>query len=610
MPRGLLPKCLLLSIGCAAPLASAADWPQWRGPARDGVGQESGLARQWPADGPRLLWQVDHVGVGYSSLAVVGDRIYTQGDLQGVEHVLCLDAGDGSIVWAVQPEPVAAALAQRVAAQFEQLDADADGTLDEAEALAGLGWNFNQSDAPLEGDLESIARDRAARLMAKLDADGDGRLTVAEAGGPFAGEFGNIDAEDPNLDGLELAAARADELLAAADKDADRAISRDESAGTYAQRRFDQIDERDPATNKGDDRLTADELATYFFKSEPGRDGHLNADELAAYYVRTLPGRDGRLDATELRQGVGGYRNPYGDGPRGTPTIDGDRVYVEGGRGDVACLDAATGATRWHVNLAADLGGGLPGWGYSESPLVEGDLLIVTPGGPQGALAALNKQTGEVVWRSAQATDSAHYSSPVAATIAGVRQIVQFTGQNLLGVAADDGGLLWTYNGVNNGTANVATPVVRDDQVFASSGYGAGGALVRVAPSGDAQTAEQVYLEKRMANHHGGVVCLGAELYGFGNNGLMCLDFASGEIRWSARSVSKGSLVAADGLLFCLGENHEAALVEASADEYLERGRFAIENLGRPSWAHPVVAHGRLYLRNQGRLAAYDVAAP
>jgi outer membrane protein assembly factor BamB len=275
----------------------------------------------------------------------------------------------------------------------------------------------------------------------------------------------------------------------------------------------------------------------------------------------------------------------------------------------VSCLEAATGRGIWHLSLIDDLGGSRPGWGYSESPLVEGEMLIVTPGGKKGTVAALDKKSGKLIWQSSDITEGAHYASAVAADICGVRQIVQFARETVFGVAADTGKLLWTYSGANNGTANVCTPIVSGDYVFATSAYGTGGGLVKIVGDKDNQKAEEIYFEKRMAVHHGGVVKVGDHLYGFGNGGLICMNFLTGDVPWRARSVSKGSVIAADGMLYLLGEGHQAALAEATPDDYREHGRFAIEKLGRPSWAHPVIANGRLYVRNQGKLTAYDISA-
>jgi outer membrane protein assembly factor BamB len=602
--RRLLTLLLLLAVTAAA---QAEPWSQWRGPNRDGLSQERGLLKQWPKEGPPVAWQVENVGVGYSSLVVRGDWIYTQGDLDGVEHIIALDARDGSRRWAVLPEPVERQLAERIAAEMKQTDRNGDGTVDEAEALARLGWNFNKSDAATETNAAEMALRRVERLMPQLDENADGRLTFAEAGPAFREVFAQIDTPDTDADAEALARRRAAEFLVQLDQDNDAQVSKKEANRSLLQQPFDRIDAKPPGESKGNELLTAAEIEAHLLKLERGRDGILSAAELSDYYARVFPGRDGVLTAEELRGNYGGYRNGQGDGPRGTPTLDENRLYAEGGNGDLTCLDAATGQTLWHLNLVEDFGGGRPGWGYCESPLVVGDLLIVTPGGKQGTVAALNKLTGELVWRSGDLQEAAHYSSPVVAELAGVRQIVQFARESVFGVRLSDGALLWKYSGANNGTANIATPIVADNHVFASSAYGTGGGLAQIIASGNGQRAEEVYFEKKMANHHGGLVLVGEHLYGFGNGGLICMHYLTGKIAWQARSVGKGSLVFADGMLFCLGEGHEMALVEATPEEYVERGRFKIENLGRPSWAHPVVADGRLYLRNLQRLTAYDV---
>jgi outer membrane protein assembly factor BamB/Ca2+-binding EF-hand superfamily protein len=583
------------------------DWPQWRGPNRDGVSAETGLLKEWPGGAPKLLWQVDRVGVGFSSLSVRGGRLYTQGDLNGVEHILCLGADDGRILWAVQPAPVAERLSQRIASELKTMDKDGDGAIVEAEALARLGWSFNQFEQAADGDPKPIAAARARRLLAKLDKNGDGKLDFLEFGPGLREKAHEIDGEDKQADVQAIARQRCDGLFATLDKDKDGKINRAETSNTPLSSLSDRIDQNDPDTKKKDQILTREEIQAYLIKSEPGRDGVLTEAELAQHFESKLPGRDGILTADELRGFYGGYRNGYGDGPRGTPTLDGDYLYAEGGSGDVCCLEAATGKTVWHVNLVSDLGGGVPGWGYSESPLILGDWVIVTPGGKKGTLAALDKKTGKAAWRSEGDTEGAHYSSPVVAELGGVKQIIQMASKSVFGVRADNGRHLWSYTNANNGTANICTPVPWKDHVFASSDYGTGGGLVRIGTDGAG--AEEVYFAKKMSNHHGGIVHVGDHLYGFGNGGLICMEFLTGKIAWVNRSVNKGSLTFADGMLYCLGEGHQMALVEATPQEYRERGRFKIDNLGRPSWAHPVVAGGRLYLRNQQRLAAYDVKA-
>ena len=389
---------LLICLGVLAISMSlqAEDWPQWRGPQSTGVSSETGLLKKWPAAGPAVAWQVENAGVGFSSLAVKDGRVITQGDLDGVEHIIAYSEKDGKLLWAVQPESVGKALAVKVDGEFERFDKDQDGKLTELEAAAGLGQNFARFDGVEPGDKAEIAHARVEVLMAALDKDADGTLTYVELNAALRGVVEKIDDEEKGAEGLELAASRAQSLIKVADKDDDEQLSREEASGTLAERIFDRVDAKVAGTDKGDGQLTTAELRTHFFSREPGRDGVLSRNELETYYLKNFPGRDGVLTKADLRRFYGGYRNGNGDGPRGTPTIDGDHVYVEGGRGDVTCLDAVTGKTVWTVSLTAKLRGGIPGWGYCESPLVVDDLLIVTPGGNEGTIAALDKRTGEV----------------------------------------------------------------------------------------------------------------------------------------------------------------------------------------------------------------------
>lgn len=303
------------------------------------------------------------------------------------------------------------------------------------------------------------------------------------------------------------------------------------------------------------------------------------------------------------------YTHKRGDGPRGTPTVDGKLVYTEGGDGAVTCLEAATGKVVWSLHLIRDLNAPkVPGWGFSESPVIDGDHCIVTPGGKDGAVAALNKLTGEVIWRSTDVTDQAHYATATVAEIGGLKQIVQFTRDRVVGLDAKTGKLLWDYKESANGTANVASPICVDNMVFTSSAYGTGGGMVKVTKADDGTwSAKEMYFLKPMANHHGGLVYHDGHIYGFGSNSLMCMEIKTGEIVWRDRSVSKGSLVLADGQLYCFGEKNQMALVDATPKEYDEHGRFPTPDTGKPSWAHPVVANGRLYLRDQNLLTAYDI---
>jgi outer membrane protein assembly factor BamB len=299
--------------------------------------------------------------------------------------------------------------------------------------------------------------------------------------------------------------------------------------------------------------------------------------------------------------------NDRGPGPRSTPTVDGDRVYVLTENGDLACLRAADGTSVWQRNILREFRGRQIGWDISESPLVDGDRVYVTPGGSKATIVALDKMTGKTVWTSTELSDEAGYASLIAADVGGVRTLMTYTGQAAVGVRASDGKLLWRHTRVANGTANIATPVFHNNQVFYTSGYDTGGALLQLTASAGSVTAREVYFTRNMQNHHGGVVVVGDYLYGFHDSILTCLEFATGKIAWRNRSVGKGSLAYADGHLYVLGEDNVMGLVEATPRGYVEKGRFRLEDQGWPTWAHPVVAGGTLYVRNQRTVTAFDL---
>ena len=301
------------------------------------------------------------------------------------------------------------------------------------------------------------------------------------------------------------------------------------------------------------------------------------------------------------------FGNDRGDGPRGTPTIDGDRVYAFGASGDLSVLDAASGKVHWTVNVLQKFGGSNITWGLSESPLVLADRVLVNAGGPQSSIVALNKKDGSVLWRSQ--SDEAGYSSAVLHEIGGIRQAIFFTGQRALGVDVSNGRLLWSYSQVANGTANIATPIVRGNRVFLSSDYGTGAALLELVPGEGGLRAREVYFTREMRNHHASSVLVGDYLYGFSSSILTAMRFDSGEVAWRDRSVGKGSLVFADDRLYLFSENGVVGLAEASPDAYREHGRFELQTGRLPTWSHPVVSGGKLFLRDQDTIYAYNVRA-
>jgi outer membrane protein assembly factor BamB len=411
-------RCPLAVVLVLSFFALAADWPQFRGPDRTDVSQETGLLKQWPKDGPKLLWTFENAGIGFSGPAIVGDRLYTMGARGADEFVFALDAKTGKELWSLKVGPL--------------------------------------------------------------------------------------------------------------------------------------------------------------------------------------------------------YTNGWGDGPRATPTVDGDVLYALGANGDLVCAESATGKKRWQVHYVNDLGGRVPDWGFCESVLIDGNHVICTPGGDKGTLAALDKKTGKTVWRSADLKDGAAYSSIIAVEVGGLRQYVQMTDGGVVGVAAKDGRLLWSSELAQNGTAIVPTPIFHDNHVYVASGYGAGGGLLKLTTAQDKTSAEKVWANKLMVNHHGGVLRVGEHVYGYSDNrGWVCQEFRTGKAAWAEKGkLGKGSLTCADGRLYLYDEdNGVCALIAASPMGWSEHGRFKIPRetkLDRKSggiWTHPVVANGRLYLRDQDLLFCFEVQA-
>jgi len=411
MVVGVTAACAVCSAAAAAP----ADWPHWRGPDRDAISKETGLLTEWPASGPPLAWEVGGLGNGYSSVVIVGGKLYTMGGSRRTgEAVICLDLATRKQLW-------------------------------------------------------------AARV------------------------------------------------------------------------------------------------------SSGGR-------------------------------------------TQSTPTVEEGRVYGLATDGQLACFDAKTGKEIWRKHLQKDLGGGrTPGWKFAESPFIDGERLLCTPGGEDSALAALDKKTGKVVWKSALPDElrgkkaHAQYSTITIAEGGGVRQYVTLIkGLGLVGVAAKDGKFLWNYRRVNNGTANVPTAVAYGEHVFCSTAYGTGAALLKLSATG----AEEVWWlgSREFQNHHGGFLRIGAHLYGGSGHNAgnpTCIDLKTGKVVWQERQPGggSGSVVAADGHLYFLYQKGQVALIEAKPDGYKLKGKFELPPQGGPAWAHPVVCGGKLYLRWADKLFCYDVKA-
>lgn len=405
VPGAFVLAACVLSLPAAVSTLVADDWPQWRGPNRDGISSETGLLKTWPQGGPPLAWRAQGAGEGYSSFAVSGGTMYTIGARGGEEFVMAFSAADGKKVWETR-----------------------------------LG------------------------------------------------------------------------------------------------RRFD---------------------------------------------------------------------NDRGGGPRSTPTVDGDRLYAYGASGDIAALELKSGKPVWTVNVLQRFAGSNIIWGLSESPLVLEDRILVAAGGAKGSIVALRKSDGGTIWQAGD--DRAGYSSAVLHEAGGIRQAIFFTASKATGVNVDNGWVLWNYDRVSNRTANIATPIVRGNRVFLSSDYGTGAALLELTTRGKQVDAREVYFTNEMRNHHASSVLIGDHLYGFSSSILTAMRFDTGEVAWRNRSVGKGSVIFADDRLYLFSEQGVVGLAEPSPSGYMEHGRFTIQTGSLPTWSHPVVSGGRLFLRDQDRIYAYDV---
>ncbi len=369
-------------------------------------------------------------------------------------------------------------------------------------------------------------------------------------------------------------------------------------------------------------------------------------------FVWCLSETDGKeIWATRLGPAVTEGGSQGSEGPGCTPTVDGERIYVIGAGGTVACLQIADGKLVWKKNLQDDFGGVIPRWRYNESPLIDGEKIICTPGGNTASIVALNKTNGATIWETAvtpeaadkESSDAGHssdnrggadnrggrggrrsrgpssgagYSSAIAIDAAGQRQYVQFTAKTLVGVDANDGRVLWRYDSPANGMGiSCSTPLYHDGLIFAASAYGAGGGAIRLRKEADGTIAvDEAYFTTKMQNHHGGVIVVDGSLYGTngGNGGglLTCLDFETGDVLWQDREAPKGALTLADDRLYLYTEDGTMMLIEPNRDKLVVHGRF--QHPGRSkstAWTHPVIVNGKLYVRDQSRLFCYDVKA-
>jgi outer membrane protein assembly factor BamB len=321
---------------------------------------------------------------------------------------------------------------------------------------------------------------------------------------------------------------------------------------------------------------------------------------VAAYDVET--GRELWTQGSdaEFKESMGG------DGPRATPTWEAGRLYALGAEGDLRCFEARTGKVFWSKNILKDNGADNLTWGMSGAPLIVDDKVIVLPGGKSGrSVAAYNKHTGEPLWKALNDTQA--YVSPMLVTLAGKRQILIETANRIVGLAVEDGALLWETSWNTDMGINVSQPVMIDaNRFFASSGYGKGAALVEIIGSGNALTARKVWENGSMKNKFNSSVLFEGNVYGLDEGILSCVDVKTGDRKWKGGRYGYGQVILASGHLVVITDTGELALVKATPDQYKELAKFpAIEG---KTWNYPAIANGRLLVRNQTQMACFDLS--
>lgn len=332
--------------------------------------------------------------------------------------------------------------------------------------------------------------------------------------------------------------------------------------------------------------------------------------------LRCLDGKGKLLWARKYgaEYGGGGFRGRGGNrfaGARTTPTVHDGRVYLMSAAGTVGCFDAASGDPVWSVDTVERFGAVKLKWGLSESLLIADGKLIVTPGGKGASLVALDLKSGETIWKSATLSHASAYCSPLLVTHDGVGMILTHTADAIVAVAPRDGSVLWQHPYRNMRAIHPVTPVLSGPHVFATSGYGHGAIVLRIGAG--AKQVEQVWREKTMDTHHGGLVVIDGHVYGTSSNRpkarWMCIEVATGKVKYEAKGIGKGAVIAAGDKLYCYGEDGDVALVQASPEGWKELGRFKVEVGEQEHWAHPAISNGLLYIRHGSVLTAYDIRA-
>jgi len=295
-------------------------------------------------------------------------------------------------------------------------------------------------------------------------------------------------------------------------------------------------------------------------------------------------------------------------GTRGTPTVDANRVYVMSGLGKLSCFDAGTGEPKWSVDTVKGFKGKIPKWGIAESVLIDGNNVICTPGGPDASIVAFDKLTGKTVWQTKGFSEASAYCSPMIIERGGTRLILTMTARAIVAVQSQSGNVLWHQPHITKYPIHPNTPIYHDGMIYATSGYGAGGQMVKLSPDGTSVTA--VWTDKKLDCHHGGVVLINGYIYGTNFKGaLVCLELASGKVMYTAEGVGKGSVVYADGMIYCYSEKGTVGLINPSGEKCEVVSTFKVTRGSGQHWAHPVIANGRLYIRHGNALMAYEIKA-
>jgi outer membrane protein assembly factor BamB len=295
-----------------------------------------------------------------------------------------------------------------------------------------------------------------------------------------------------------------------------------------------------------------------------------------------------------------------GDGPRATPTWDVGRLYVLGAQGDFSCLEAKTGKQYWSKNILKENGAENLQWGMAASPLIVDDKVVVLPGGRSGkSVVAYNKLTGAPIWRAL--SDTQAYVSPMLVTLAGKRQILVVTANRIVGLAPDDGALLWQTGWDTQMGINISQPIIFDsNRFFVSSGYGKGAALIEIADNGGALTVRRVWENSAMKNKFNSSVLSEGCIYGLDEGILSCIDVKTGERKWKGGRYGYGQVILASGYLIVTSDTGELALVKATPDGYSEVSKFSA--LEGKTWNYPAISNGRLLVRNQTQMACFDIS--